>query len=110
MLYSTEAVGRRVPDVRAGLRGSVRATVAGAVRAACAPGSAAYEGRPREQAPLAAEHPRGNNTSRAPPAAFLSRLVCGAEKMLGRCAASAQPSATTTWKQMIVMSTMLATA
>ena len=66
-LHSTGAVdSRRVPDVRVRFLGSARAAVAGAS------GSAAYAGRPRDQAPLDAGR-WADNPPRAPPAAALSR-------------------------------------
>jgi hypothetical protein len=67
MVYSTEAVRWRARDVRAGFLGSARAAVAGPRLAGGASGSAAYEGRSREQAPVAAAHPPGGNPPRAPP-------------------------------------------
>jgi hypothetical protein len=104
MVYSTEAVRWRVRDVRAGFLGSARAAVAGLRLAGGASGSAAYEGRSREQAPFAAAYPPGSNPPRAPPTG--PSCPCrstGQEAMLGRWVRSAQPSATNTCQQMIVM-------
>ena len=73
MLYSTEAVGSgRVPDVRPGFPGSIRAPAAGAAVVAGASGSAAHAGRPRGQAPCHAVRWTARR-SRAPPPAPLSR-------------------------------------
>jgi hypothetical protein len=105
MLYSTqEGVGyRRVPAERAEFLGSARAVVADAAAEARASGSATYAGRSQEQVASAAVHPQRDNPPRAPPTVPCPDWSTGRETMLGRWVRSAQPSATTTSQQMIVM-------